>query len=367
MAPAPGTIRNISSMSITNLRLGTAENLKTALITGATGLLGRDVARGLADDGWALALSARRIDALDTLARDVAPDAARLPGDLTEAGAGSRIADAAISALGPVHLFVHLASPPVIPMGLLESQTELDRQVTVNVRAFLDIATGLLPEMLRAQAGMIVPALSQALLPPAIPGWHAYIIAKAALAEASAQIASTYGLAGIRVIGVLPSLIAPKGEWRGAAPQSAGMDLGAAVDSDTVADAILDAVADAALPSGTAISVTSASKTHGRLTHAFTANDSDKADGIEPQPQVRHPSARSHRLENVIRDIFKLPADAPVSDGELGVMPEWDSLGHIKLIMAVEAEFDVNFEAAESTEITSFRKIDEALGRHGVA
>ena len=66
---------------------------KTALLTGATGGLGRAIAKTLAARGVKLALSGRKAEALEALAAELPGEGHRtLPADLGEAGAAEKLA-----------------------------------------------------------------------------------------------------------------------------------------------------------------------------------------------------------------------------------------------------------------------------------
>jgi acyl carrier protein len=45
---------------------------------------------------------------------------------------------------------------------------------------------------------------------------------------------------------------------------------------------------------------------------------------------------------------------------------QWDSLGHMNLVMGLEDSFDVHFEVDEITEMSSGRKIIDILKAKGV-
>ncbi|MFA6318684.1 MAG: acyl carrier protein [Elusimicrobiota bacterium] len=51
------------------------------------------------------------------------------------------------------------------------------------------------------------------------------------------------------------------------------------------------------------------------------------------------------RLKAIMSDLFQIPAESIPDDAQLGVLPGWDSLGHISLMMAVEAEWNVSLTA----------------------
>lgn len=349
-------------MDVTNLKVGGAAELQTALITGASGLLGHAISQGLTDAGWRLALAGQNISALNDLSDSLSGESHVVAGDLAIAGEGTRIAENAAERLGSIHLFLHLASPPVLPTGLLTPPQDLEQQLAVNVRAFLEMSATLLPEMLKTQTGTIISLLSQALLPPPPHGWQSYTIAKAGLAQAAAEIAAAYGQAGIRVLGVLPGLIAAEKGRQGAAPTSNRENLGAALAANDVAERIIRAIGDENFSSGMALSITPTGISTGHLALSLKQpnDESNQGDGVTESNE------RDRRLSNLMQQIFNLSDDVCVEDGQLGVLPGWDSLGHIKLIMEIEAVFDVSFDAEESSEITTYNHINNALKRRGI-
>ena len=67
------------------------------------------------------------------------------------------------------------------------------------------------------------------------------------------------------------------------------------------------------------------------------------------------------RLEKVVREIFSLNNERIEDSWTSDDIFEWDSLGHLNLIMAVEKEFDVKFEIEEMLQIKTLGDIDDIL------
>jgi acyl carrier protein/predicted enzyme related to lactoylglutathione lyase len=65
-------------------------------------------------------------------------------------------------------------------------------------------------------------------------------------------------------------------------------------------------------------------------------------------------TALRSRLADVLRRIFPEAGKDQMAQAALNVTPGWDSLGHIRFMMAVEAEFEVSIPAARIPELTSF-------------
>tara|TARA_B110000858_G_C17671505_1_gene412148 strand:+ start:494 stop:733 length:240 start_codon:yes stop_codon:yes gene_type:complete len=47
-------------------------------------------------------------------------------------------------------------------------------------------------------------------------------------------------------------------------------------------------------------------------------------------------------------------------------VPEWDSIGHMTLISALEETFDISFETDDIVDFSSFEKGKELLGKYKV-
>ena len=72
------------------------------------------------------------------------------------------------------------------------------------------------------------------------------------------------------------------------------------------------------------------------------------------------------RLEKVIRDVFLIEGDVIDGNWTSDDIPDWDSVGHLNLIMEVEKEFAVKFEIEEMFEIEKLGDITKILDKKGV-
>jgi short-subunit dehydrogenase len=126
---------------------------RTALLTGATGGLGRAIAQALAARGAKLALSGRKPEALETLAAELPGDGHRtLPCDLGELGAAEKLAADARA----VDVLVANAGLP--GSGRLQELTaeQLTRTLRVNLEAPMLLAQALEAPMLERGSGHMV-------------------------------------------------------------------------------------------------------------------------------------------------------------------------------------------------------------------
>jgi acyl carrier protein len=60
------------------------------------------------------------------------------------------------------------------------------------------------------------------------------------------------------------------------------------------------------------------------------------------------------RLSEIFQEVFDDPSIVPTPEMKAGDVPEWDSLNHINLIVAIEARFKIKFK---STELESLRNV----------
>jgi short-subunit dehydrogenase len=173
---------------------------RTALLTGATGGLGRAIATALAERGAALLLSSRKADELERLAANLPGDGHRaIPSDLAEEGAALKLIDDA----GPLEMLVANAGLPA--SGRLEgfTQEEIGRALRVNLEAPVRMARELIPAMQERGGGHLVFVSS--------------ISGKVSTARASLYAATKFGLRGfalclredLRDTGVGVSVITP--------------------------------------------------------------------------------------------------------------------------------------------------------------
>lgn len=126
---------------------------RTALLTGATGGLGRAIATALAERGATLVLSSRKPEALEQLAAELpGEDHRTVPADLGEPGAAERLAAAA----DDVEVLIANAGLPATGRLPQFSAEEMTRALRVNLEAPMLLARALEPGMVERGAGHMV-------------------------------------------------------------------------------------------------------------------------------------------------------------------------------------------------------------------
>ncbi|HEX7060254.1 MAG TPA: SDR family NAD(P)-dependent oxidoreductase [Solirubrobacterales bacterium] len=125
---------------------------RRALLTGATGGLGRAIARALAARDTTLVLSGRKAEALEQLAAELPGEHRVAPSDLAEPGAAEKLAADA----GDVDILVANAGLP--GSGLLTDFTaeQVTRALRVNLEAPMLMARALYPGMIDRGGGHLV-------------------------------------------------------------------------------------------------------------------------------------------------------------------------------------------------------------------
>jgi short-subunit dehydrogenase len=163
-----------------------------ALLTGATGGLGRAIAEALAGRGAQLLLSARKRDALEAMAEDLPGEGHRvLPADLAEPGAAEQLAAEA----GAVDVLVANAGLPGAGWLTDFSPDEVTRALRVNLEAPMLTARALYPGMVDRGSGHLVFVSS--------------LSGKAASPRSSIYNATKFGLRGFAL--ALRTDLGPKG------------------------------------------------------------------------------------------------------------------------------------------------------------
>ena len=71
-------------------------------------------------------------------------------------------------------------------------------------------------------------------------------------------------------------------------------------------------------------------------------------------------------LVRLFRESLDLPQDVEVQGLEYRGISQWDSVGHMRLIAAIESEFDVMLETDDILDMSDFQKALEILAKNGV-
>jgi short-subunit dehydrogenase len=185
-------MENLFDAAAGSLRPGMNLSGRKALLTGATGGLGRAIATSMAERGAVLTLSARNREALEQLAAEL-PGSGHsvLPADLAEPDAAERLAAEAAG----IEILVANAGLPAAGWLADFTPEQVKRALRVNLEAPMLLAQALFPQMVEAGSGHLV--------------FVASLSGKAASPRSSIYNATKFGLRGF-ALGLRADL-APKG------------------------------------------------------------------------------------------------------------------------------------------------------------
>jgi NADP-dependent 3-hydroxy acid dehydrogenase YdfG len=138
---------------------------KVVVITGASSGLGEATARLLSSQGAIVALGARRIDRIESLADELTVKGGKalaLATDVTRCDQVKRLVDAAVQTYGHIDVMINNAGlMPHSPLERLKIE-DWDRMIDVNLKGVLYGIAAALPHMQRQKAGHIVNVSSVA-------------------------------------------------------------------------------------------------------------------------------------------------------------------------------------------------------------
>ena len=182
----------------------------TALITGATGGLGRSVTQRFLSDGWRVVAPVRTRDDSEV---DEHPRLEVVQADLTDPAAVRRaVQSAARDHEAPLGAVINLVGGYAGGSRVHETPIEdFERQFALNVRPTYLVTHAALEHL--DSGGAIVCVASRAAVRP-FPGAAGYIASKAAVIAFAQAVAVEYRDADIRCNAVLPSTIDTPGNRR---------------------------------------------------------------------------------------------------------------------------------------------------------
>ena len=179
---------------------------KTALITGASGGIGAEIARALHARGAVVGLSGTREAPLEALATELGERAHVLPCNLSDPGSVSALPKAAADAMGGVDILVNNAGITRDNLFMRMSDEEWASVLQVNLTAAMMLSKGVIRGMMKARWGRIVN-ISSVVGATGNPGQANYAASKAGLGGMSKSLAYEVASRGITVNAIAPGFI----------------------------------------------------------------------------------------------------------------------------------------------------------------
>ena len=78
-------------------------------------------------------------------------------------------------------------------------------------------------------------------------------------------------------------------------------------------------------------------------------------------------TAIEQRVRHIVASALGVPDEQIAADAAFGSIPQWDSMGHMNVVLAIEQAFDLTFESYEIADLTSVASIVSALVERGAA
>lgn len=179
---------------------------KAALITGASGGIGGEVARALHGAGAIVGLSGTRVEPLEALAAELGGRAHVLPCNLSVAEEVEALMKRATEAMGQVDILVNNAGITRDGLMMRMSDDDWAQVIEVNLTSSFRLCRAALRGMMKARWGRIIN-ITSVVGTAGNPGQANYAAAKAGLQGLSKSLAQEVATRGITVNCVAPGLV----------------------------------------------------------------------------------------------------------------------------------------------------------------
>jgi 3-oxoacyl-[acyl-carrier protein] reductase len=180
---------------------------KKALVTGASGGIGGEIAKALHAAGATVGLSGTRTEPLEALAAELGERAFVLPCNLSDAEAVDALPKQAIEAMGGVDILVNNAGITRDQIFMRMSDEEWQSVIDVNLTSTMRLCRGVMRPMTKARWGRIIN-ISSIVGATGNPGQVNYAASKAGMVGLTKSIAYEVASRGITANAVAPGFIA---------------------------------------------------------------------------------------------------------------------------------------------------------------
>ena len=179
---------------------------KTALVTGASGGIGAEIAKTLHKAGATVGLSGTRVAPLEALAAELGERAFMLPCNLSDAEDVEGLIKRASEAMGSVDILVNNAGITKDGLMMRMSDSDWADVIDVNLTSTFRLCRAAMRGMMKARWGRIIN-ISSVVGTTGNPGQVNYAASKAGMVGLSKSLASEVASRGITVNCVAPGFI----------------------------------------------------------------------------------------------------------------------------------------------------------------
>ena len=81
--------------------------------------------------------------------------------------------------------------------------------------------------------------------------------------------------------------------------------------------------------------------------------------------EVHNISSLSENVQNLLAEAIQVPPDMVTPDLAFGDLPQWDSLGHMEVMMRLEEKYGIEISADTIAELISIPEICNYLQERG--
>jgi len=179
---------------------------KRALVTGASGGIGGEIAKALHAQGAQVALSGTREDALQALAAELKERVAVVPANLSQPEEPQRLVEETEKALGGIDILVNNAGLTRDTLAMRMKDEDWQQVLDVNLTAAFRLTRACLRGMMKARWGRIV-SITSVVGAVGNAGQANYAASKAGMTGMSKALAQEVAARGITVNCVAPGFI----------------------------------------------------------------------------------------------------------------------------------------------------------------
>ncbi|HUD50818.1 3-oxoacyl-[acyl-carrier-protein] reductase [Parvibaculum sp.] len=179
---------------------------KNALVTGASGGIGSDIARALHAQGAVVALSGTRKEALDALAAELGERTHVLPCNLSDGAAVDALPKQAEEAMGSLDILINNAGLTRDNLFMRMKDEEWDEVIRVNLTAAFRLSRASLRGMMKRRFGRII-GITSVVGVMGNPGQGNYAASKAGMIGMTKSLAQEVASRNITANCVAPGFI----------------------------------------------------------------------------------------------------------------------------------------------------------------
>ena len=178
-----------------------------ALVTGATGGLGGQIARALHAQGATVGLSGTRAEALEALAKELGERVHILRCNLGDKDAVEALVPAAEAAMGQVDILVNIAGITRDGLFMRMKDEDWEQVINVNLTSAFRLSRACMKGMMKRRFGRII-SITSVVGVTGNPGQGNYAASKAGMIGMTKSLAAEVASRGITVNCVAPGFIA---------------------------------------------------------------------------------------------------------------------------------------------------------------